>query len=183
MLSDRMVLITVGGPPGSGTSTVCKLLSERTGYKYVYAGEIFRNLAHERNLSLLEFGRSCEDDPEIDRALDERMLELARSGENMILEGRMTGPLCKMENIVSLKVFIFAEKEVRARRLMERDGGVLKEVIENMEDRESSECKRYEDYYGVDPEDHTHYDIVLDSSKLTPEEVVELIFGRLEGRS
>ncbi len=182
MLSAKMVLITVGGPPGSGTSTVCRILSERTGFKYVYAGEIFRNLARERDLSLLEFGRICENDPEIDRTLDERMLELARSGENMILEGRMIGPLCKMENIVSLKVFIYADKELRARRLMERDGGVLGEVIENMGKRELSERKRYEDFYGVDPEDHVHYDIVIDSSKLTPEDEVDLIVGRLEGR-
>lgn len=182
MLSGLMVLIAVGGPPGSGTSTVCRILRERTGFKYVYAGEIFRNLARERCLSLLEFGRTCENDPDIDRTIDEMMLELARSGEDMILEGRMIAPLCKMENIGSLRVFIFADKEVRARRLMERDGGVLEEVIEKMEERELSERRRYEDFYGVDPEDHSHYDIVIDSSKLTPDEEVDIIEGRLEGR-
>ena len=37
-------VITVSGLPGSGTSTVCELVAERSGFRYINAGVIFRTL-------------------------------------------------------------------------------------------------------------------------------------------
>ena len=51
-----MVLLTVTGPPGSGKSTACKLIRERTGLDYIYAGQIFRERAKELGLSPKEVG-------------------------------------------------------------------------------------------------------------------------------
>ncbi len=39
--------ITISGPPGSGKTTACKLLSERLGLEMVVFGRIFRELAQE----------------------------------------------------------------------------------------------------------------------------------------
>jgi predicted cytidylate kinase len=178
-----MVVITVGGLPGSGTSTVCRLLKDRTGYDYVYAGQIFRDMAGERNMSLSEFGKLCEEDPDVDRDLDLRMLDLARQRSEVILEGRMTGPLCKREGIKALKIYLDARPSVRAERLKERDGGEIEEVIGIMMEREDSERKRYLNYYGIDPTSPEFYDLVIDSSDISPEEEMEIILRGLEGRS
>lgn len=176
-----MAIVTVGGPPGSGTSTVCKLLAEKTGYEYIYAGQLFRNSAKERNLTLSEFSELCEEDPSVDRELDSRMVYLAREGKNRILEGRMTGPLCRKEDIDSLKVYIDADPRTRAERVMERDGGEIEEVMTLMNDREASEARRYVDYYGLDPRDHSHYDLIIDSSSIIPDEEVDIILKEMEG--
>jgi predicted cytidylate kinase len=177
-----MVVITVGGPPGSGTSTVCRLLKDVKGFDYVYAGQIFRDMARERGMSLSEFGNLCEREPEIDMDLDERMLDIARSSSDIILEGRMTGPLCKRKDIAAYKIYIDAEPALRAARVLERDRGDIDEVIFAMKERERSENRRYMEYYGIDPSDPEHYDLTIDSSELTPEEVLEKILEGLEGR-
>ena len=87
-------IVTISGLPGSGTSTACALLRDKLGWSYVNAGQIFRDLAREAGLSLADFGRRAEGDASIDRALDARMVEIAqtaRSGQPIILEGRVTG--------------------------------------------------------------------------------------------
>ena len=176
-----MVLITVGGPPGSGTTTVCRLLQDRTGLDYVYAGKIFRDLAKERGISLERFSDICEEDESIDRNLDKRMLARAIEGD-VIIEGRMIGPLIKRENIDGIKVYIKASLDIRAARVMERDGGHLEKVKKNMAEREESEMKRYIGYYGIDPSDEFYYDLVLDSSEMKPDEEVDLIIAKMNER-
>ena len=37
-----MTTITISGLPGTGKTTVAKLLEKRLGVRYVYSGEIFR---------------------------------------------------------------------------------------------------------------------------------------------
>jgi predicted cytidylate kinase len=175
-----MVLISVGGLPGSGTSTVCEILEERTGLEYIYAGRIFREMAEEKGMTLEEFSTFCEKDDTVDRKLDNRMMDRARRGD-AILEGRMVGPLLKKEALEGLKVFIHAPLYVRARRVMERDGGSLKETMEKMSMRENSERVRYKRYYGMDPTDRAHYDLVIDSSHISPDEEADLIISNLKG--
>ena len=34
--------VTIGGPPGSGKTTVAKIVSNEIGYKHIYTGDIFR---------------------------------------------------------------------------------------------------------------------------------------------
>lgn len=169
-----MVVLTIGGPPGSGTTTVCRMLEERTGVKYVYAGDIFRKTAERKGLTLARFGKLCEEDPIWDHSLDREMVQIALEGD-VILEGRMTGPMCKMEEVSSFNVYIDADREVRARRVMERDGGELEEVMETMRDREESEALRYKSIYAVDPRDSVWYDLIIDSSNLTPGEIADRI--------
>jgi cytidylate kinase len=48
------MIVTVGGLPGTGTSTLCRLLERELGLPYVYAGQIFRQEAAARGLSLAE---------------------------------------------------------------------------------------------------------------------------------
>jgi predicted cytidylate kinase len=171
--------ITVGGPPGAGTSTLCKLLKEELDIDYVYAGQIFRDKAREMNLSLAQFSDLCKQDPSYDHQLDNYMIDIARKG-NVLVEGRMIGPLCKKFNIPSFRVYIHADPKIRAERIMERDGGDLNEVFERMEDREESEARRYLDFYGIDPRERSWYDIVIDSTNISPPEELFIIIRKLQ---
>ena len=176
-----METITVGGPPGSGTSTLCNLLRSELDLRYIYAGQIFRDKARDMGMTLADFGKLCESDPSYDIALDEDMIEIAREGD-VILEGRMIGPLCKRANIRSIRIYIDADRRIRADRLMVRDGGDIDTVISEMKIREESEARRYISYYDIDPRDKKWYDIVIDSSHMTPEEELDLIMDRIGKR-
>ena len=57
-----MVLVTVSGHPGSGTSTLVKGLAETFGWDTLNGGDVFRGEARRRDLSLHEFEVLCKDD-------------------------------------------------------------------------------------------------------------------------
>ncbi|HID26058.1 MAG TPA: cytidylate kinase [Thermoplasmata archaeon] len=174
-----MVTVTISGAPGTGTTTVSQLLQKRLGVPYIYAGELFRKEAEKHGMSLEEFGRYCENHPEVDKQLDECQRKLLRKG-NIILEGRMAGWVAYLNNIPATKVLLIADKETRAERVVKREGGSKEEKAEEMEKRERSEAVRYKKYYNVDINDLSIYDLVVDTTKKTPGEIVTLILKHIK---
>ena len=170
--------VTIGGLPGTGTSTLCKLLEGRLGLPYHYAGAIFREEARRRGLSLADFGALCQKDPTIDEALDDRQLFLLKRG-GLVMEGRLSGWLAQRHKVQALKVWVHCEEKERMRRLVQRDGGDLESQRELTWAREQSEADRYRRYYGVDLADMSFYDLVLDSTQLTPEQLADKVQAAL----
>ncbi|MCK4717910.1 MAG: cytidylate kinase family protein [Thermoplasmata archaeon] len=172
--------VTIGGLPGSGTSTAAYLLGDRTGMKVVSAGETFRQMAKEEGISLADYGKMAENDDKIDRGLDERMLSIARERERIILEGRLIGALCKKEGVPVLATWLHAPPETRAERISGRDRTDMKRTVTDMLERERSEHTRYVEFYGVDNQDHEIYDLAIDSEKNDPEAIVSIILEAME---
>ncbi len=172
--------ITIGGPPGSGKSTVCRMLSERLKQECVISGEVFRDMAEEQDMTLEEFGRLAEEYPKYDQMLDRRMVRIAEEEEHIILEGRLTAHMLKRNGIPARKIYLDAELEERARRVAEREGVPPELAREKILERERSEASRYSSYYDIDISDKGVYDIIVDTTHIPPEQVVEEILERLE---
>ncbi|NIA11047.1 MAG: AAA family ATPase [Nitrospiraceae bacterium] len=170
--------ITIGGLPGSGTTTVAKILKEKLGLPYVYAGDMFRELANEHGMTLAEFGAYCEGHPEVDNALDKKQEVILMLG-NVILEGRLAGWIAHRNNIPSFKIWLECEEGERVRRVAEREGGKLEDVKAQMTERENSEKTRYKNFYGIDLDDVSIYDAVIDTTHILPDEVVKKIMKKL----
>ncbi len=176
-----MPIITIAGPPGSGKTTVSRILAQHLELPHVYTGDIFRKMAKERGMSLEAFGDYALEHPEIDIELDRRQVELTRSGD-LILEGRLAAWMLRRRGIDALKVWIDAETRERARRVARREKVDLEEALERMLTREKQEKHRYRTIYDLDLADTSIYDLVVDSTDRTPDEVADLIVAALEGQ-
>lgn len=175
----NMVTITISGNPGSGKSTVAELLHEQLDIPYVYAGKIFRSMAEDFGMNLEEFGHYCEDHKEIDNELDARQVKILREG-NVILEGRLAGWLAFRNKVPAIKIMLVADQETRAQRVVNREDGSVEQRKEEIRKREGSEAKRYQSYYNIDINDTSIYDLVIDSSKKTPEDILDEILAFIQ---
>ncbi len=170
-------VITLSGVPGTGTTTIAKLLSEKINLQLIYIGETFRMLAKEYKMTLEEFGAFAKDNPKIDEELDKRQLELAHKGD-IILEGRLSGWMAKKNGIDAFKILLTADLETRIKRIMGREGKSYFQVKTEILAREQVELNRYIDLYGVNYRDPHHYDLIIDTSNLTPEQIVDKIIDK-----
>ena len=176
MQSPRAPLVAVAGLPGTGTTTLCRLLSPILHLPHVYAGQVFRQMAKEHGMDVNQFGEYAEQHPDIDRELDRRMIDVARAG-GVILEGRMVAWQLKQAGAEhALKVLLEAPEQTRAARVANREGvHDLDAVLKQNRHREASEAKRYREFYGFDPNDPRHYDCVIDTHDKSPELVRDIV--------
>jgi predicted cytidylate kinase len=174
-----MTIITISGLPGTGTTTIATLLKKKIHLPYVYTGDIFRRLAQQHNLTLEAFGAYAENHPEVDRELDAQQLDILTKG-NVILEGRLAGWIAYQNKITAVKIMLIADISIRAQRIVNREGGSIEERIKEIRKREHSENNRYMKYYKIDATDLSIYDIVIDTSKLAPEKIVDKILDEIK---
>lgn len=170
--------ITISGLPGSGTTTVAKLLAKKLSLKYVNVGEIFRELAEEHKMGLQFFEKYCEENPEIDIELDKRQEKILRKG-NVVVEGRLSGWIAHLKKIPAFKIWLDCEEKERIRRIIEREGGEYKEKKKETKERVESEKRRYKKFYGINLDDKSIYDLVIDTTNIKPEEIVKKILENL----
>lgn len=168
------MLITLSGLPGSGTSTVARTVASRLGLDHLDGGTVFRTMASEHGLSLAEFAQVAEADDAIDRALDDRLVERAKAGD-VLLESRLAGWLATRAALRALRVWIACDEVERARRVGARDGHDADEALATNREREASERARYLGYYEIDLTDLSIYDLVVDSTDVSPEEIIDQI--------
>ncbi len=172
------MIVTVSGPPGSGTTTLAKRLSQRFDLEYISGGDVFREEAEERGVSVGEFNRLVEDEPEIDRELDERQREIAREREDVLLESRLAGWMADEHADVS--IWLKADPRVRAERVADREDVTVEEALEESREREESESKRYMELYDIDIDDLSMYHLVVDTERWSADAVAEIAATAVE---
>ncbi len=179
------MIIAVGGPPGSGKTTVAERFAQAHAYTLVSAGLRFRKMAQDAGVDIEAFGRKAEADASIDRALDHAVLEdilrYDSVGRDVIVDGRIQAHLLRLRRVPCLKVFIDAPLEVRAQRVAGRERKSVEAARHEISEREKSERSRYRSIYGIDLADKDLYDLILDSSDKTPDAIVALVWARVEG--
>jgi CMP/dCMP kinase len=171
--------VTISGPPGSGTTTLAHSIAEKHHFELISAGEVFRDLARERGLSVAEFGELAEKDVTIDALIDVRQKEMAKEKDNIVVEGRLSG---WMVEEADLRIWLTAPIACRAKRIATRDGMDEYTARDATLAREESERKRYRNYYKIEIDDLTPYHMALNSELWSPEAlaaIVDLAIGKL----
>ena len=173
--------ISLAGDLGSGKSTVAKILIERLGAEYYSTGAIVRAIAAERGISVTELNKYMETDPEIDRQIDKGIADLSEVDKLMIIDSRMAWHFTKG----TFKVYLSCDVETSSLRILQAKrlgecSSCLEEQIKCTKERRASEKKRYSEQYGVDITDLKNYDLIVDTTAATPEQIAECIIRAFE---
>lgn len=171
--------VTISGPPGSGKTTVARAVAKELGLDLILTGQVFRKQAKQAKMDVLKYNRLAEKDRSIDERLDNEIIRLAMASEDVLVEGRLAGHLFSKKNIPSFKVCVTAAARVRAERIANRENTDSMREMERLTKRELSEKTRYLSFYGIDIEDMSVYDLVVDSSDISASDAAEIISAEI----
>ena len=163
------MIITVSGPPGTGTTTLAREMARKLDLDWINSGDLFRKIARDRNMSLKELGRLAEQSPEIDYLIDDAQKKIAIKLGG-VFEGRLSGHLLDAD----LKILLRAGQRVRAERIAAREGGLVEDALLEGNIRNECEARRYKKYYNIDLGDHGVYDLVIDTETWDAKGVLEI---------
>ena len=179
------MIITISGRAGSGKSTIGRLLAKKLHCKFYSMGDVRRKMAREMGLTILQLNRLAEKDPSSDVKVDRYQSKLAKKEKKFVIDSRL-GYLFIPE---SIKIFLDADINVRAKRIFkdslrgkeEKTLSALqtkKELIA----REKSDIKRYRKLYRTNPYEPKHYDLLVNTTKSAPAEIIRTILKYLKLR-
>ncbi len=171
------LFVTVSGPPGCGATTLSRRLGAAMDCPVVSGGDIFRDIAEERGVTITQLSAEAQESDEIDRALDQHLVSVAEEwgtvNKPFVLQSRLAGWLAGER--ADLRIYLDAPEEVRKARISNRE-----ETAAEMGVREVGEAGRYESYYAVDVEDVSFYDLHLNTARWDADGVFELVRTAIE---
>lgn len=176
------MLITMWWKAWSGKGTVSKLLAEKLWYKIISIWDMKRKLAAEMWINIIEFNKMW-DDPEKSAEFDLKYEEYQKSlnlSDNIILDSRL-GFFAQPK---AFKILLDVDEKIAGERIFkakrETDKNTTKKhAIDEVKERNSSDEARYMKLYNVDLWNAENYNLVIDTSERSPEEVVEIILDEL----
>ncbi len=174
------MLITLTGNLGSGKSTICNILRESCGYETYSTGKVLRGMAAERGIDILEMNKLCISDPKYDKMIDDAVTKIAdeRRNDKLVFDSRLAWHFAGH----SFKVFLSVALDEAANRVFNDAlrGDVEKyasveDARRDLKDRADTEDKRYRDFYNLEYFNMNNYDLVLDSTCATSEQLAKII--------
>ena len=108
--------------------------------------------------------------------IDKRQAELAKSSENLILEGRLSAYFVEAD----LKLWLMAPLDVRAQRISQRESKSVDVAKEEIKIREESEALRYLDIHNIDISNLDIYDLMINTDSFDPESITKIILTTLK---
>ena len=170
--------ITITGALGSGKSTVAHMLSEKLGYIYYSTGSAQRHIAEQMGLTIMELNELETRDPSIDEKVDSVFKKMNSDGKSYVVDSRLAWHF--MPN--SFKVKLVTDEHTAAVRIMndptrtgERHYETIEDARQAIVDRRKMEVSRFLSTYHVDIENNKSFDLILNTTFLTPERVCEEI--------
>jgi len=172
------MIITISGIPGSGKTTVGRMLAERLGYRFYSMGDLRGKMAMERGMTIDQLNELGNKEAWTDRDVDEYQKELGRKEDDFIVDGWMSWHFIPHSFKVLLKVDPgqAAERVFRHQRPDEDKKATVPALKGMLDSRVEQSSARYSKYYGIDDFlDSRHYDLVLDTNTITAEQVTAKI--------
>jgi cytidylate kinase len=169
-------IVTLSGDIGGGKSSVARILKETLGFQLISAGGIQREIAASMGLTTLQLNEWSAKDRSVDDKIDSHTKWLGETSDHIIVDSRLAWHFIP----TAYKVFLSVDPAVGAERVFEASRsdefhGSLAEALENNLARARLEAVRYRTLYGIELRDYRNYDLVVDTSFTSPQQVASLI--------
>jgi CMP/dCMP kinase len=180
---ERKHIITISGKPGSGKSSTADKVAELLHYTRHSSGDMVRTILQREGLSLREYNKNALDDHSLDNKIDEYLRNL-RTKEDIVIDSRL-GFYWIPE---SFKVYLDLDIQVATVRIykdavsnnMRLKSGEMVDSLElvarQVKDRMETEQERFRNLYNVDPYNQSHFDLVIDTARHSPQTVALTVF-------
>jgi len=174
--------ITITGALYSGKSTVAKAISEALDYTYFSVGVLQRKLAVEKEMSITEYNKYMLDN-NLDHEVDNKTMEIGRNKENFIFDARLAWYFIPD----SFRIYLKVDLDVAVERSMKDERGKSEKYAskqdarENIIERRRLEVSRFKDIYNINIDKDSNYDLVIDTSYISMEEVIKSAIEKVKG--
>ena len=182
-------IITISGSEGSGKSTIIKYLQGKLNADRIDVGEIRREYAKSKGLTLEELNKLAIDNPESDVKIDNQTAIRARelAEKNLVIVGGRTQFHFLPE---SFKLYIKCDLDESAKRIWKdlqnntnrNEGKInsLEALKKSLINRKESDLARYKKYYNLDHTDESQYDYVIDTTNITTQEAIYIVLKKIK---
>ena len=167
----------ISGLHGTGKSTCANYLAKYFKLKYLSAGQVFREMANKKSMSIADFSELASIDTRIDFEIDNMLRKESDKG-NAVLEGQLSAWIVGDE--ADMRILLTAPDKIRIKRIAKRDAISIKKAYDATYEREKSEKERYLKYYGIDLEDVSIYDLIFDTSLLGEKQTMKTLKDMVE---
>ena len=173
------IKVAISGKSGCGNTTISRMVSETLGLNFI--NFTFRNIAEEKGLELKEVLKLAAKDDSWDIEVDKRQVELAALSEvGCVIGSRIA---IWMLPDADLKIFLSASAQVRAERIRKREGGNIEEITAFTLSRDQQDRERYLRLYNIDNNNYGFADLIIDTDKYNPNEIVDIIVDKIREMS
>lgn len=177
--------ITITGNLGSGKSTISRIIEDKYGFEIYSTGTIQRKLAKDLGKTTLEMNKLMATDPKYDNMIDDATTRTANENidKKIIFDSRLAWHFVEK----SFRVFVSVSLDLAAKRVYNDDnrGSVEQysselDAKKKLKDRAETEIVRFKEMYNVEYVNYSNYNLVIDSSYNTPEEIARVVMEEAE---
>jgi predicted cytidylate kinase len=176
------MIITLDGTPGSGKNTIGERLAEEYHLQFYSVGDtMIRAVAKKRGITIKELLVLREKDPTIDQEADTYQENLGKEEDNFVITGRTSYHFIPH----AIKIFLKVSYTVAAKRIWKdvqasdkRNEGKYSsesQVAQFTKERNERDWQIYKKYYDIDVNNAFNYDLVVDTSILSKDEVFHVV--------
>ena len=171
--------VIVSGLTASGKSSVATSLALNFGIEYFSASSKLKSLLPKKDFMVWESKKGIEavkfrlKNPQYDKRLDSFILSFFKTKKDVVLDSWVAP--WKINDRETIKIYIKADEKVRAKRVSTRDKISFSDAMKFMKQKDLLTKNIYKKIYGIEiDKDFTPFNLVIDSSNIDLENVVQL---------
>ena len=177
------MIITISGKPGAGKTTLAKKLYKKLNYEFISIGNLQGKIAQEKGITIEELMEKVKNQNWIHKEMDKKTIELGKIKNNFIIEGWIAWNFIPN----SKKIFLDVDENIGAQRIFKiqykRQDESLKQDVEDLKNklrkRIMDSDESFFKYYGVRFLDFSNYDLIINTTNLSIENVTNKILEKL----